>query len=101
VEPPKEAQLLRSILADADVPWAALYARGGGDRIVTVADLVAAVGGRWDDCELDSLVSELGGRREKIVDPWSWPHRALARLRGRETRTSDVYVFPKEVARSR
>jgi hypothetical protein len=80
------------------MPWGTFYLGGGGDRIVTVTDLSDAVNGRWDESTLNRLVRELGGHRETPIDPWSWPRRAIARLRGRETATADAYVFPEHLA---
>ncbi len=92
-----DAEELRALLRRSDVPWGTIYVGGDGDRLITVRDLLEVVAGRWDEPTLNRLVRELGGRRETTIDPWSWPRRAIARLRGRETATSDAYVFPEQV----
>src|SRR4051812_13234259 len=76
---------LRDVLADDAVPWPAFFLRSEGETVVAVsaiADLVASRGIDWSEPHLDELVRELGGTRQPIVDPWSWPGRTLRRLRG-------------------
>jgi hypothetical protein len=93
------------MLVTERLPWARWPVPGQGDdeALIQVSDLQAQLkrrGERIDDGALDGLISEIGGRRQVLVDPWSLPRRVFERLRGRGWRTNDAYVVPSEVLKS-
>jgi hypothetical protein len=90
------------MLVTERLPWARWPVPGQGDdeALIQVSDLQAHLkrrGERIDERALDGLISEIGGRRQVVVDPWSLPRRVFDRLRGRGWRTNDAYAVPSEV----
>lgn len=86
-----------ALLRDPRCPSFPVYRTGGG-RAVYVAEATAFVrqelGRPIDEAEIEAAVREAGGRRQRLVDPWSAPSRAFLRLIGRPKPASDLLELP-------
>ena len=95
----RAAELLL-LLRMSGVPWGT-FLSDPSERPVFVRDLVehleTAATASWDERDIDELIRELGGRREGIQDPWTWPMRKWKRLTGAPVPSTDVYFIPKNI----
>jgi hypothetical protein len=90
---------LERLLLDPKFPYG--FFLGGGDAepaVVVVSDALEFARRRLGDvseAELDALVRQLGGGRESMIDPWSWPRRTWKRLRGVPEAPPEVWTIPR------
>jgi hypothetical protein len=88
---------IQGLLRDFECPYAR-YPNRGGDKAILVDDLIWFVRRRFGDVDdvelLDAAISAIGGKRTRMIDPWSAPRRFLRRLAGRAQASADVYEIP-------
>jgi hypothetical protein len=87
---------LRELMAEDGFPWGTAF-RMGESRVVTVSDFrryATDSGLDVTDGDLDKFVERIGGKRQGMIDPWSFPIRLVRRLAGKENPTTDFYILP-------
>jgi hypothetical protein len=92
------------LLLDPAFPYGFFLGGGGEQAVVVVSDAMEFARrrlGEVSEAEFEAFVRQLGGGREPMSDPWSWPRRTWKRLRGSPEPTPTAWTIPAAFFRDR